>query len=144
MKKHLFLTLLFSVLALAATNDALGQSFSEIQGKWTLKKKSVRFGEATQTIEFKDQTFTYKVVSKEGNTLLFAKGNAKVEKLGPLSVIKLTDIEGGGSEADAKSVDDDRTIPYMTGEGTMTVAMNFDRRREGEEPESNTYTKVKN
>ena len=144
MKKYLFVTLLASVLALAATTNALGQSFSDLQGKWTLKNKSARFGEATQTIEFKDQKFTYKVVSKDGGTLLFAKGNVKVDKLGPFSVLKLTDIEGGGSEADAKSVDDDRIIPYVTGEGTLTVALNFDRRREGEETESNTYTKVKN
>jgi hypothetical protein len=142
MKKYLFTTILAGALTLAA-GSALGQSFSDIQGKWTLQKKTDRFGDATQTVEFKDNAFTYKVTSKEGDTLLYAKGKAKVEKLGPFNVVKLTDIEGGNSESNLQSVDDDRTIIYSTGWNTLTVAVNFDRSRDGEDTTADTYNKAK-
>ncbi len=142
MKKYLFTTILAGALALAA-GSALGQSFSDIQGKWTLNKKTDRFGDATQTVEFKDNAFTYKVTSKEGDTLLYAKGKAKVEKLGPFNVVKLTDIEGGNSDSNLQSVDDDRTIIYSTGWNTLTVAVNFDRSRDGEDVAADTYNKAK-
>jgi len=144
MKKFLFVTLLATVLAMVTATSAVAQSFSDVQGKWIVKKKSGRFGEATQTIEFKDAKFTYKVVSKDGETLLYAKGKAKVEKLGPFNVIKLTEIEGGRSESELQAVDDDRTVIYMLADDTVTIALNFDRSREGEDTECDTYTKAKN
>ena len=144
MKKYPLTGVIVGVIAMAATTNTLGQSLTDLQGKWEMKKKTTRFGEATQTIEFKDQKFTYKVVSKDGDTLLFAKGKAKVEKLGPFNVVKLTDIEGGRAETDLQAVDDERTIVYSTGENSLNFAMNFDRNREGEDTECNTYTKAKN
>src|SRR5689334_5315865 len=135
MKKYLLATVVAGLLTATATH---AQSFSDIQGKWEMKKKTTRFGDATQVIEFKDQKFTYKVVSKDGETILFAKGKAKVEKLGPFNVVKLTDIEGGRSETDLQAVDDERTIVYTVGENSLNFAMNFDRAREGEETECNT------
>jgi len=141
MKKYLLMTVLAAILALTATTNSLGQSLSDLQGKWEMKKKTSRFGEATQTIEIKDQKFTYKVVSKDGDTLLFAKGKIKAEKLGPFNVVKLTDIEGGRAETDLQAIDDERTIVYTTGENSLNFAMNFDRSREGEDAECNTYTK---
>jgi hypothetical protein len=125
MKKYLLATVLTGALALAA-GSALGQSFADIQGKWILNKKSDRFGEATFTLEFKDNAFTYKVADKDGGTLLYAKGKAAVEKLSPFNVIKLTEIKGGASESELQSADDDRTIIYMIGWNTMTLAVNFD------------------
>ncbi len=141
MKRHLSVTLLVGALALAAS-PVLGQSFADIQGKWTFSKKTDRFGDATQTVEFKDNGFTYRVTAKDGTTLLYAKGKAAVEKLGPFKIIKLTSIEGGDSEANTQAVDDDRTLVY-TGEGEqLTLALNFDHSRDGEEAECNTYHKV--
>ena len=143
MKKHLFITLLVAVVGLAASGAAWAQSFSDIQGKWTLKKKSSRFGDVTQTVEFKDNAFTYKITGKDGDTVLYAKGKAKVEKLGPFSTVKLTDIEGGTSESNLQAAGDDRTVIYTTGWNTLTVAVNFDRSRDGEDAESDTYNKEK-
>ncbi len=138
MKKYLLATVVAGFLAATATH---AQSFSDIQGKWEMKKKTTRFGDATQVIEFKDQKFTYKVVSKDGETILFAKGKAKVEKVGPFNVVKLTDIEGGRSETDLQSVDDERSIVYVTAENSLIIAQNFDRNREGEDAECNTFSK---
>lgn len=75
--------------------------------------------------------------------MLYARGKASVEKIGPFKVIKLTEIEGGEHESDLWPTNDDRTIVYSTGWNTLTVALNFDRERPDEEVESQKYTKVK-
>jgi hypothetical protein len=143
--KNSLLTLLAAAAlgSLSLTTPVLGQSFSEIQGKWTLKKNSSNWGEVTQHLELKDERFTYKVVSRSGETLLAAKGSVKVERLGPFKVMRLTDIQGGYSENALEPVYDDRAIVYTTGWNSLTVALNFDRARDGEDPEADTYRKVR-
>ena len=146
MKKHLITLLAISAFGLLGTPNVVGQtaSASEIQGKWTLKKNSDRWGDITQTVEFKDAGFTYRVQSKQGDTLLFAKGKVKLEKLGSFKVMKLTDIEGGYSEDNLESTGDDRDIIYIAGWNSLTLALNFDRDRMDEKAEADTYTKAKN
>ena len=146
MKKHLFTLVAVSAFGLLLNLSVLGQTAanSEIQGKWTLKKNSDRWGEITQTVEFKDTSFTYRVQSKQGDTILFAKGKVKLEKLGSFKVMKLTDIVGGYSEDNLESTNDDRDLIYITGWNSLTVAMNFDRDRMDEKAEADTYTKAKN
>jgi len=146
MKKHLLTLAAITAFGLLGTLSVLGQTAasSEIQGKWTLKKNSDRWGEVTQTVEFKDTSFTYRVQSKQGDTILFAKGKVKLEKLGSFKVMKLTDIAGGYSEDSLEPTNDDRDIIYLTGWNSLTVAMNFDRDRMDEKAEVDTYTKAKN
>jgi hypothetical protein len=146
MKKHLFTLVAVSAFGLLLNLSVLGQTAanSEIQGKWTLKKNSDRWGEITQSVEFKDTSFTYRVQSKQGDTILFAKGKVKLEKLGSFKVMKLTDIVGGYSEDNLESTNDDRDLIYITGWNSLTVAMNFDRDRMDEKAEADTYTKAKN
>ena len=139
----MFVILFAGALGMAAASQALGQSFGDIQGKWTLKKATGRFSDATQTIVFKDSKFTYLVVSKAGDTLQFAKGRALVDKLGPFSIIKLTEIAGGDSADTLNPTGDDRTLIYMKGYDTLIVAANFDASRDGEETGADTWTKVK-
>ncbi|NLH74596.1 MAG: hypothetical protein GX456_16225 [Verrucomicrobia bacterium] len=131
------------LVAAVVCGNVVAQSFSDIEGKWTLKKKDPRYGEVTQTVEFKNNSFTFRVVDKENSTVLYAKGKASVEKLGPFKVIKLTEIEGGQSENDLWPTSDDRTIVYSAGWNALTVAVNFDRERSDEEVESQKYTKVR-
>ena len=145
MKKHLFTLVAVSAFGLLLNLSVLGQTAanSEIQGKWTLKKNSDRWGEITQSVEFKDTSFTYRVQSKQSDTILFAKGKVKLEKLGSFKVMKLTDIVGGYSEDNLESTNDDRDLIYITGWNSLTVAMNFDRDRMDEKAEADTYTKAK-
>jgi hypothetical protein len=146
MKKHLLALVAVGAFGLLGTQALLGQTAtnSELQGKWTLKKNSDRWGDVTQTVEFKEDAFTYRVQSKQGDTLLFAKGKVKVEKLGPFKVMKLTDIEGGYSESNLEATNDDRSLVFIKGWNTLTLALNFDRDRDGEQAEADTYTKAKN
>ena len=146
MKKHLPTLVALSVCGLLGTLSVVGQTAAnaELQGKWTLKKNSDRWGEVTQTVEFKDAGFTYRVQSKQGDTLLFAKGKVKLEKVGSFKVMKLTDIVGGYSEDNLEPTNDDRDILYVTGWNSLTLALNFDRERNDEKAEADTYTKAKN
>jgi hypothetical protein len=146
MKKQLITLLAVSAFGLLGTLATLGQTAatSELQGKWTLKKNSDRWGDVTQTLEFKDAGFTYRVQSKSGDTILYAKGKVKLEKLGAFKVAKLTDIQGGYSEDNLEPTNDDRDIIYITGWNSLTLAMNFDHDRMDEKAEADTYTKAKN
>jgi len=134
--------ILGAALVLSSAN-LCGQSLTELQGKWTLKKQSDRLGgEVVQTLQVKDDKFTYKVQSKAGETVLYATGKIKVEKLGAFKLLRATDIQGGYSETDLQAVDDDRAIIYIATTNTLALAMNFDQEREGEKAEADTYTKV--
>jgi hypothetical protein len=146
MKKHLLTLLALGALGLLGTLTTFGQAAgaSELQGRWTLKKNSDRWGEVTQTVEFKESGFTYRVQSRQGDTILFAKGKVKLEKLGSFKVMKLTDIEGGYSEDSLEATNDDRDLIYITGWNSLTLAMNFDRDRTDEKAEADTYTRAKN
>lgn len=137
------LALITLVTVTLAGANLLAQSLSEIQGKWTSKKNTERNGDVVQFLTVKDGTFSYKMQSKTGETLLRAKGTVKVEKLGPFNVLKLSDIEGAYGEDTLQATNDDRAIIYMKGWNTLTLALNFDSVREGEKTESDTYTQVK-
>jgi len=146
MKKCLFALLAALALSLLGASSAVAQSTTtaDLQGKWTLKKNSDRWGEVTQTLELKDDAFTYRVQSKQGDSLLFAKGKVKVEKVGAFKVLKLTGIEGGYSEGNLEATNDDRDVLFVRGWNTLTLGLNFDRERDGEQAEADTYTKAKN
>jgi tRNA(Phe) wybutosine-synthesizing methylase Tyw3 len=135
--------ILGAALVLSSAN-LLGQTLTELQGKWTLKKQSDRLGgEVVQTLQIKDDKFTYRVQSKAGETVLYATGKVKVEKLGAFKLLKATDIQGGYTETDLQAINDDRVIIYVATASTLTLAMNFDQEREGEKAEADAYTKVK-
>lgn len=53
------------------------------------------------------------------------------------------DLEGGYSESQWDTVNDDRDIIYVRGYDTLTVALNSGRARGGEEACADTYTKAK-
>lgn len=143
MNKHLTSLALVALLGLLGTSTTLGQALTDLQGKWTVKKNSDRYGDVTQTLEVKDSAFTFRIQSKAGDTVLYAKGSVKVEKLGPFKCVKFVDIQGGYSESNLEAINDDRTGIYATGWNTLTLALNFDAYRDGEDPSADTYNKAK-
>ncbi len=82
------------------------------------------------------------MVNSDDEVRLFAKGTVKAEKLGPFNVLKISDLEAGGSADDTKAVDDDRTSVYVLGDGTLTLASNLDKDRENQEPSLDIYTRA--
>jgi hypothetical protein len=116
------------------------QSFSDIAGEWSLTKKTA-WGDVTQKLELKDDKFSYRETDTEGAALLVARGKVKIERLGPFKVMRLTNIEGGYSAGALEPTYDDRVILYVKGWNTLTLALNFDAYRDGEQAKADVYKK---
>lgn len=129
---------LFTLTAITALADDL----AKLEGKWSARKTNDEGQAYTQVVEIKKDHFTFKIIAGNDAVLLYADGNIKIEKLGPFSVARFTDIKAGTSESDTKAVDGDRSTIYVLDDGTWTVAANFDQARDSEKPKLDTYTKA--
>lgn len=130
----LILTLVFSAFT-AHAND-----LDAVQGKWTVKKTGDN-GPFTQTIEFKKNKWTFKVVA-DGNTLFAAEGDAEFKKLGTFSTLRLFNIKAGRTESDLEPVEEERNVVFTVDEGQLHLGSNFDRKREREKPSVDAYSKA--
>ena len=130
----LFALLLTSGLLRGAEMDAL-------VGKWSADREmngqKVRF-----VLQLRADSFEFELQDASGEPRYHAKGKAAVAKVGSIRTLSLTDIEGGQDKADLQPVDDDRTLVYITGYNTLTVASNFDRERDNDIPAVTVYRKV--
>jgi hypothetical protein len=141
--KRLALVVALGLMAVVASGvDVCAQSFSDVAGKWTLTR-SAAWGEVTQKLDLKDDRFSYREVDKNGTTLLVARGDVKVERIGPFKALRLTNIEGGYSEGELGPTNDDRVILFTKGWNTLTLALNFDAYRDGEDAKTDVYKKSK-
>jgi len=140
MKRIVLSAVVAAVVGWFVIPAAQAQSFADVAGVWSLKK-SHAWGETTQTVEFKDNRFSYQETNSSGDTLLVARGDVKVEKLGPFKVLHLTKIEGGTSESWLEPVNEDRSLLYVKGWNTLTVALNFDAYHDGEDARVDVYKK---
>lgn len=126
---------------LLAASSAFAGDLEMLAGKWSVKKTNDQGQSYTQTIEIKKNKMTFTMAGADGQVRLFATGDIKLEKLGPFSVMKITNLEAGQSASDLKSVDDDRTLIYQISDDSWTAATNFDKERE-EKPSLDVYKKV--
>jgi len=139
MKTNLILTSL-TVLFLAGSL-ARADDLEKMAGKWSTNRTNEQGQAVTQTIEIKKDKLTFKIIGSDGVMRLFAAGDVKLEKCGVFSVMKVTNIRAGETEADANPVDEDRTLIYQLGYDTWTIASNFDKERE-QEPRVDVYKKA--
>ena len=128
-------------LLISATSTGLSSELERIQGEWSINKTNEEGQSYTQTIQIKESKFTFKIIDREGQLLLYAEGNIECEKLGPFKSIKFFSIASGASESELDPVDDDRTVIYKLGYNTWILATNFDKDR-GEPPSIDIYNKV--
>lgn len=135
-------TFLFGLaLAGLTSTAAFADDLERLAGKWSVSKTNSEGRKYSQTIEITKNKLTFKVVGEDQAVRLYAEGTVKIEKLGPFSVMKVTDIKGGSSESDLTPVDDDRTLVYQLGYDTWTVASNFDKERD-QPPSLDVYRKA--
>ncbi|MBT5925649.1 MAG: hypothetical protein HOH33_03425, partial [Verrucomicrobia bacterium] len=111
----LTLTALFTFKGEAADLDKLA-------GKWAVKKTNDDGQKFKQILEFKDTKFKFWMKNLEGQTFIYAEGNASAEKVGDIRILKLTDIKAGEGEDNIADIYDDRTLVYRTGYKTLTTA----------------------
>ena len=142
MKKLIANMLAVSTLAVISTFPASADDLESISGKWSLKK--TLDGQAiTQAVEIKKDKFTFEIKNSEGKAVLYAEGSIKLEKLGAFKSIKFFNIKAGESSSQTESVDEERQSIYHVGNGTWTMASNFDAVRD-EKPSVDVYSKAAN
>lgn len=117
-------------------------SLDSLQGKWVTKKTSPEGQAYTQTIEIRKNKLTFQMANADGELRLFAKGQVKVEKLGPFNVLAVSDIQAGKSAEETNPVDDDRSSPFLIEDETLTLVSNVDKSRDDQKPALDVYTRV--
>ena len=136
------------ILALAATlvliaSAGIADDLAKLEGKWTTKKTRPDGQSVTQVIEIKKDKFTFRMLRASDELAFYAEGKLKTEVLGAFSVVKMTDIKAGRTEADTQSVDDDRVSVYQLGDDTWTLVSNLDKERDNQKPSLDVYTRGK-
>lgn len=137
------LSTLFALLLLsAAVVTGRADDWAQLTGKWSLSKTNEQGQPYTQTIEIKKDHMTFKIVGGDGTTYIYAEGKVTLEKLGPFSTMKITEIEAGPSSSEKQSIGEERHTIYQIGYNKLTLAGNFERERD-EGPVLDVYKKVK-
>jgi hypothetical protein len=132
------------VLLAFASNLIAAESpdLAKLQGKWSTKRTGSDGQESSFTMEIKGQKLTFEAFGGDKELRFIAKGNVKAEMQGPFHVMKITQIEAGGSAGDLQPVNDDRSTVYFLKDDTLALATNFDKERENEKPRLEVYQRV--
>ena len=115
---------------------------AKLQGKWSTKRTGSDGQESSFTMEIKGEKLSFQAFRGDNELRFVAKGNVKAEMHGPFHVMKITQIEAGGSASDLQPVNDDRSSVYFLKDGELTLASNFDKERENEKPRVEVYQRV--
>ncbi len=143
MKKQIVGILTILGFAAVCVTPALGEDLDLLAGKWSVQKTNEDGQRYTQQIEIKKSKFTFKITDREGQDRLYAEGDVKLDKAGPLKIIVFSNIKAGQSASETDSIDDTYTAIYkLDGEGTWVMATNFDKDRERQKPSLDVYHKA--
>ncbi|HEY3855593.1 MAG TPA: hypothetical protein VGO67_14475 [Verrucomicrobiae bacterium] len=141
MKKSLgFLVGVLSLFLLVGSSAFAGD-LEDLAGKWSVKKTNDQGQKYTQSIEVKKDKFTFKIIDADDKVVLIAKGDVKIEKLGPFKSIKFSNIQAGSKTDELEAVDDDRVCVYTLSGNSFSLASNFDKERDAG-PALDLYTKA--
>lgn len=117
-------------------------TLEDFGGKWTTKRVTENGDSVTMTMQFDGAKLAFRILDGSGDTRLFAKTKVKLEKFGPFEALRFYDIEAGGSPDDTQPVDDERVSVVQIDGETFRIAGNFDKRRDNESPNLDTYTRT--
>jgi uncharacterized protein (TIGR03067 family) len=125
------ITAILTVLGFAAVcaTPAFGDDLEALAGKWSCQKTNEDGQRYTQQIEIKKDKFTFKITDKDGDTMIYAEGKPKLEKVGPFNAISFTAIQAGQSATQLDPIDDTYTSIYKLDGDTWLLVMNFDKER---------------
>jgi uncharacterized protein (TIGR03067 family) len=129
MKKQIASILTILGFAAVCGTPAFGQDLEALAGKWTCQKTNEDGQRYTQQIEIKKDKFTYKISDKDGDTLIYAEGDVKLDKAGPFKTMVLSNIKAGQSPTQIDPIDDTFTSIYKLDGDVCLMVMNFDKER---------------
>lgn len=115
---------------------------SLLAGKWTIKKANDQGENVRQSIEVKNNKFTFQVMNEDGKVVLYAEGDLKLDKVGPFSAAHFVHIKAGDSASAAEDIDDEYNCIYSLDGDTWTLATNFDKQRENQKPSADVYKRA--
>jgi hypothetical protein len=128
---------LFSLVAAAADDsDAL-------IGKWSVKKVNEDGQKITQTITIKKGKMVFQRLGADGQIMLYAEGDTKLDKIGPFNALRFVNVRGGMSADNLQDVDDEFVSIYRLDGDNLMVASFFDKERDQMPPTMDTYQRVK-
>lgn len=130
-----------SAIAIISTATAFSDEADALSGKWSFKAANDQGQTSTRILEIKKNKFTFSVLGSDDAVALYAEGDIKLEKIGPFNGIKFVNIKAGSSPSEIQQVDEERASIYQLGEGTLTMASNFDAER-GQKPSVDIFKKV--
>ena len=99
MKKHIVSILTVLGFAIVCVTPTFGEDLELLAGKWSLQKTNADGQRYTQQMEIKKNKFTFKITDPEGESQLYAEGEVKLDKAGPLKVIVFSSIKAGRSSS---------------------------------------------
>jgi uncharacterized protein (TIGR03067 family) len=129
MKKQIVSILTVLGFAAVCGTPAFGQDLEALAGKWSVQKTNDDGQRYTQQIEIKKDKFTFKISDKNGDTMIYAEGDVKLDKAGPFKTMVLSNIKAGQSSAQIDPIDDTFTSIYKVDGDTCLLVMNFDKER---------------
>ena len=97
MKKQIVSILAVLGFAAVCGTPAFGQDLEALAGKWSCLKTNEDGQRYTQQIEIKKDKFTFKLADKDGDTMIYAEGDVKLDKAGPFKTMILSNIKAGQS-----------------------------------------------
>lgn len=133
------LALTFVALALSVSIST-AEELGTLAGKWTLTRKNSDGQTVVHKLQFKDDKFTFRMMTEGGSTLLYAEGSAKVSTTANIKVVQLTGIRAGASDTEIQDVGEEYSAAFRVAGNTCYFAGGLDRERE-EEPRMDVYKK---
>jgi uncharacterized protein (TIGR03067 family) len=134
---------LASLISLLTCSAAFADDLESLAGKWSVKKVNSQGQNVTQTIEVKKDKFVFEILTGDDSVVLHAEGDFKLEKLGPFSAARFFHIRAGGSASNLEDADDVYMSVYVLDGDNWSVASNFDKPRDGQNPSLDIYHHVK-
>jgi hypothetical protein len=127
---------LFSFAAAADDMDAL-------IGKWSVKKTTDQGQKVTQSFTIKKGKAVFQMLDAEGQPVMYAEGDLKLDKVGPFNAAHFVNVRGGRSADHLQDVDDEFVSIYRLDGDTLLMASFFDKDRDQMQPSVDAYQRVK-
>ena len=138
-------SLLLSLIAGASliSSVARADDMDALIGKWSVKKVNAQGDKITQTFTIKKGKAVFQTLDAEGQPVLYAEGDLKLDKVGPFNAARFVNVRGGSSADSLQDVDDEFVSIYRLDGDTLHMASFFDKEREQMQPSVDVYQRVK-
>lgn len=111
-----------------------------MHGKWSVNRTNENGEKLVQKLVLTKDNIKFRVMTEGGSTVMYVEGKAQIAKAGKISVIQLSNLQGGQSDSDLQSIDQEFHAPIMASYNTLYVTVGFDGESQ-EDPRLDKYKK---